>query len=331
MFDYPSVAALTDFFVEKTASEEVTMVPMQVQQQFAQMVYSGPSPEELKKSVQEVVNEIVGMDDLQADTPLMEAGLTSQSAVLLRNALGKKIPGSSLPFTMMFDYPSISALTDYFVENAPVQAVPVSAQGGFAAQPLMQMAPQSQGPSPEQIKKQVADVVIEIIGMDDVGDDTPLMQAGLTSQSAVLLRNALGKSLPGASLPFTMMFDYPSVSALTDFFVERLPETQPMEYVGGTPMYQAQLSHGPGPGAMVSVDADAIQSQVRQIVTEIIGMDIEDDAALMSHGLTSQNAVLLRDALNKEYKGTARMPQTLIFDYPSIADLTEYIVDQSSR
>eukprot|EP00930_Biecheleria_cincta_P019473 TRINITY_DN14850_c0_g1_i2.p1 TRINITY_DN14850_c0_g1~~TRINITY_DN14850_c0_g1_i2.p1 ORF type:complete len:1086 (+),score=289.05 TRINITY_DN14850_c0_g1_i2:86-3259(+) len=330
MFDYPSVAALTEYFVENTASEEVSMVPMQYQQQSVQMVYSGPSPEELKKSVQEVVTEIVGMDDLQADTPLMEAGLTSQSAVLLRNALGKKIPGSSLPFTMMFDYPSISALTDFFVEHAQVEAVPV--QGGYAAQPMqMQMAPQSQGPTPEQIKKQVADVVLEIVGMDDVGDDTPLMQAGLTSQSAVLLRNALGKTIPGPSLPFTMMFDYPSVAALTDFFVERLPEAQPTQYVGAAPMYHAQLSHGPGPGAMAGVDAEAVQSQVRQIVTEIIGMDIEDEAALMSNGLTSQNAVLLRDALNKEFKGKARMPQTLIFDYPSIVDLAEYIVDQASR
>jgi len=78
-----------------------------------------------------------------------------------------------------------------------------------------------QGPSPEALRLQVRAVVADIVGMDDLVDDTPLMQSGLTSQSAVLLRNSLSKTLPGASLPFTMMFDYPSIAALTDFFMER--------------------------------------------------------------------------------------------------------------
>eukprot|EP00439_Symbiodinium_sp_Y106_P062204 s1225_g9.t1 len=54
-------------------------------------------------------------------------------------------------------------------------------------------------PSPEKLREQVKSVVAEIVGMEDLVDDTPLMQAGLTSQSAVLLRNALSKEIPGAS------------------------------------------------------------------------------------------------------------------------------------
>jgi len=71
----------------------------------------------LRDTIRETVNEIVGMDDLQDDSPLMNMGLTSQSAVLLRNALTKELPGPSLPFTMMFDYPSIKHLTEFFVKR----------------------------------------------------------------------------------------------------------------------------------------------------------------------------------------------------------------------
>jgi len=70
-------------------------------------------------------------------------------------------------------------------------------------------------------KRKVRSTVVEIVGIDDLENDTPLMQAGLTSQSAVLLRNALAKEIGGASLPFTMMFDFPSVSALAEYFVDR--------------------------------------------------------------------------------------------------------------
>jgi len=178
-------------------------------------------PQYFKDKVRSVVAEIVGMDGLMEDTPLMQSGLTSQSAVLLRNSLTQELPGTSLPFTLMFDYPSIADLSSFFVERAgPEEEEEIEwvyeMQAGEVA-----VAPQAQGPSPEELKKQVRGVVAEIVGMDDLVDDTPLMQSGLTSQSAVLLRNALSKELPGASLPFTMMFDYPSIQALTDFFVER--------------------------------------------------------------------------------------------------------------
>merc|ERR1711972_906064 len=73
----------------------------------------------------------------------------------------------------------------------------------------------------DMLRKQVRGTVVDIVGVDDLDDDTPLMQTGLTSQSAVLLRNALTKEIGGASLPFTMMFDFPSVAALTDYFMER--------------------------------------------------------------------------------------------------------------
>ena len=73
-------------------------------------------------------------------------------------------------------------------------------------------------PSKEQQEAmlcQVADVVGAIIG-DDVGQDVPLMDAGLDSLGAVELRNALAQAV-GMELPGTFVFDYPSVGALAGY------------------------------------------------------------------------------------------------------------------
>ena len=119
--------------------------------------------------------------------------------------------------------------------------------------------------SPDVIKKKILDVALSMTGADD-GDievpfmrfvhhaqtqkktlaeaDTPLMEAGLTSTSAVTLppqregldsgskagshgiasslrlRDELMKDLVGVNLPVTLVFDYPSISAMTELVME---------------------------------------------------------------------------------------------------------------
>ncbi|CAE7294432.1 unnamed protein product [Symbiodinium pilosum] len=78
--------------------------------------------------------------------------------------------------------------------------------------------------SPDVIKKKILDVALSMTGADD-GDieaDTPLMEAGLTSTSAVTLRDELMKDLVGVNLPVTLVFDYPSISAMTELALETL-------------------------------------------------------------------------------------------------------------
>uniref|UniRef100_A0A7S2DHG0 Carrier domain-containing protein n=1 Tax=Alexandrium andersonii TaxID=327968 RepID=A0A7S2DHG0_9DINO len=71
------------------------------------------------------------------------------------------------------------------------------------------------------LRAKIRDTVVDIAGLEEIVDDSPLMNIGLTSQSGVLLRNSLSKQFPGPSLPFTMMFDFPSINALTDYFSGR--------------------------------------------------------------------------------------------------------------
>lgn len=111
------------------------------------------------------------------------------------------------------DFPSDALLQQEEEEEAELATDLVAGEGGEAVQVT--------SADFLAIKEKVRGVVLEIVGMDDMGDDTPLMQSGLTSQSAVILRNSLGKELPGPSLPFTLMFDFPSISAMSEYFAQR--------------------------------------------------------------------------------------------------------------
>merc|ERR1712228_257028 len=73
----------------------------------------------VKNKVLEIAARITGADDgeIETDTPLMEAGLTSNSAILMRDELSAELPGVSLPVTLVFDYPSVAAMAELIVES----------------------------------------------------------------------------------------------------------------------------------------------------------------------------------------------------------------------
>merc|ERR550525_398069 len=79
----------------------------------------------IKNKVLEIASRITGAEDgeIEADTPLMEAGLTSNSAILLRDELSAELPGITLPVTLVFDYPSIAAMSDLIVESSKAKAI----------------------------------------------------------------------------------------------------------------------------------------------------------------------------------------------------------------
>merc|ERR1740123_678502 len=80
---------------------------------------AGLDPVQLKGQILEVTKGLIGYDeDIEYDMPLMESGLTSNTAVLLRDALTQQLPGVNMPVTLVFDYPSITAMSDLIVENA---------------------------------------------------------------------------------------------------------------------------------------------------------------------------------------------------------------------
>ncbi|CAE8700337.1 unnamed protein product, partial [Polarella glacialis] len=82
---------------------------------------AGLSVELLRKKIAELTASIVGLEgdeEIEADSPLLEAGLTSTTAVSLRDELAKDLPGINLPVTLVFDYPSISMMADLILESS---------------------------------------------------------------------------------------------------------------------------------------------------------------------------------------------------------------------
>jgi len=74
-------------------------------------------PEMLKLKIVDVALSLMGSDQLESDTPLMDAGLDSLSMVEFRNELVKEFPGVDLPGALLFDYPTINALVDFVAEG----------------------------------------------------------------------------------------------------------------------------------------------------------------------------------------------------------------------
>jgi len=73
----------------------------------------------IRDKIMEIAGHIIGdADGFDLDLPLMEAGLTSNSAVLLRDELTKDLPGVKLPPTLIFDYPSVGAIADFVKESS---------------------------------------------------------------------------------------------------------------------------------------------------------------------------------------------------------------------
>jgi len=105
-------------------------------------------------------------------------------------------------------------------EEAARMAAPVD--GGQA------LAMSSAGPSQEVskalepgfVRGAIADIVNEVIGVDDISDDAPLMEAGMDSLSSLDFRSKLKGTFQGANLPASVIFDYPTVGALTNLIVE---------------------------------------------------------------------------------------------------------------
>merc|ERR1740123_1477492 len=108
---------------------------------------------------------------------------------------------------------------DFSAQGAPEEARSVAApKAGGAKGPTLDLANVNE----DAIKEKLLEIAVRISGADEgeIEGDTPLMEAGLTSNSAILLRDELQTEMPGINLPVTLVFDYPSISAMAELVMD---------------------------------------------------------------------------------------------------------------
>ncbi|KAK9834736.1 hypothetical protein WJX74_008822 [Apatococcus lobatus] len=207
-------------------------------------------------------------------------------------------------------------------------------------------------PAPQRIswaKDVVRDVVVKILAKD-LDAAQPLMMAGLDSLGAVEVRRDLEQAT-GLELPPTLVFDYPSMKELVDFLLQQLPPPASLPAPAASSPATASASVSSGilearshiPAAAASSAAPAaagpawgpmnlgqrtmfFKQQALAAVAAIIEGPVALSAPLMSSGLDSLGAVELRRELSNI--SGQDLPATLVFDYPTIDSMAEYITSQ---
>ncbi|CAE7770099.1 TTC28 [Symbiodinium sp. CCMP2592] len=77
----------------------------------------GPTLEQVQESVQDIAMSLIGADELELDTPLMDAGLDSLASVEFQNMLTKEFRGVAMPSTLMFDFPTAKEIASHIKDN----------------------------------------------------------------------------------------------------------------------------------------------------------------------------------------------------------------------
>eukprot|EP00811_Abedinium_folium_P005489 NODE_15055_length_1071_cov_3.217161.p1 GENE.NODE_15055_length_1071_cov_3.217161~~NODE_15055_length_1071_cov_3.217161.p1 ORF type:complete len:244 (+),score=109.81 NODE_15055_length_1071_cov_3.217161:179-910(+) len=103
--------------VQEAPKQEVQKVP-QMPQEMVEVDLT--TSQGIRYKLHELIGAIVGNNQqIDDDAQLMQSGLTSISAIMLRDQLADLFPdlGDQLGFTLIFDYPSISSMSDFLLEE----------------------------------------------------------------------------------------------------------------------------------------------------------------------------------------------------------------------
>jgi len=107
--------------VPESMPGEAAAAPAPSAQVAAPAAPKGPDPRMLQAKLQAISRDLFTVDEVEADTPLLEAGLDSLSMLEFHGMVTRELPGITLSPTLLFDYPTIRELTDTLVETVTEQ------------------------------------------------------------------------------------------------------------------------------------------------------------------------------------------------------------------
>ena len=187
------------------------------------------------------------------------------------------------------------------------------------------------------------------------------MASGVNSTLAVQVVGTLEDDL-GVAVPGTAIFDYPTLDELVEFLSAELPGGTSVALTGTGSSVQTIPSVGPGarrgqrqvryrgargpgvvgtsaatadavPGRTASVAAASSLVDLHSMIASVCSVvadalnegEVDVDAPLMSMGVNSTMAVQL--VSNLEAIAGEELPGTLVFDYPTVREIAEFIAE----
>merc|ERR1712217_43117 len=73
---------------------------------------------------------------------------------------------------------------------------------------------------------------------------------------------------------------------------------------------------------------ERVRYTIADLVAQTTGKDdIEDDRTLMETGMTSISSIMLRDRIQDEFPDIEGMDLTFVFDYPTVREMSAFILD----
>jgi len=151
-------------------------------------------------------------------------------------------PSASAPTTAA---PSFFVEFEQEAQQTPLQAPPQQQQQQQLPRPASTQASRSRNTDIADMSAIVREVTQGVLG-SNVGPEEPLMSAGLDSLGAVELRNSLESRLAMA-LPSTLIFDYPTISAISNFVSSHADANLTAEDGSALPLAPPPSAPLPGP------------------------------------------------------------------------------------
>eukprot|EP00854_Cymbomonas_tetramitiformis_P000816 gene816-1294_t len=169
----------------------------------------------------------------------------------------------------------------------------------------------------QQLQLVVADAVQQALATAVIDSQAPLWDLGLTSLTAVTVSAAIEESL-GQGMPATLLFDYPTIDAISHFLCARsVPrDTQPQTI-------ENVIDEPPREVAVAMQLELAVRAAAEQALN---AAEVPLEQSLWEMGMTSVAAVSFSSAV--EGALGLSMPATLVFDYPTLESIVRFISQQ---
>lgn len=278
--------------------------------------YKGPSTEELTTVVSDIALSLIGVESLDADEPLMDAGLDSLAAVEFGNTISKEFAGINLPSTLMFDFPSVKLLSGFIdaglheqhdlTQAKRIASAPAGGGGGGGG------GGGKLEKSTRMVKRRRLKPGVQKMG--GTARNIPRRTGGGPSEDEAGFGGFGSYQAPAQSRP--RIEDEPRSGGFSGLSGFQQPQAA---NAGAAPSAVALNAPYAGPTPA------EITEMVKDTALSLIGVEtLDDDEPLMDAGLDSLAAVEFGGAISKDFTGL-EMPATLMFDYPSVKSLTAFI------